>query len=388
MSAIALVVAAGRGTRLGGELPKQYQDLGGRPVLAHALEAFAAHPAVSAVRAVIHTDDRAHYDRAAAGLGLLEPVAGGTSRQESVLRGLESLAEVAPDAVLIHDAARPFVSAATISASLDALFDAAGAIAAVPVHDTLKRGEGFRVSGTVNRAGLWRAQTPQTFRYGDILAAHRAAAGFALTDDAAVAERAGLEVALVEGSEDNVKITSASDLDRARRQLESQQGDVRVGNGFDVHRFGPGNEVILCGVTIPHGQSLTGHSDADAGLHALADAVLGAVGAGDIGMHFSPADTRWKGVDSSLFLSFAVEQVRERGGVVGHLDVTLICEVPKIAPHREAMVRRIAEIAGIEHGRVSVQATTTEGLGFPGRGEGVAAQATATVRLPFAPPSP
>jgi len=388
MNAIALVVAAGRGTRLGGGLPKQYQDLGGRPVLAHALGAFAGHPAVSAVRAVIHPDDRAQYDHAAAGLRLLDPITGGISRQASVLRGLESLAADAPNAVMIHDAARPFVSAATISATLDALLDTVGAIAAVPVTETVKRGEANRVSGTVERTGLWRAQTPQTFRFSEILAAHRAAAGLTLTDDAAVAERAGLAVALVEGSEENIKITSADDLNRARRHLESRFGDVRVGNGIDVHRFGPGNEVILCGVTIPHSHGLIGHSDADAGLHALADAVLGAVGAGDIGMHFPPHDARWKAADSSQFLSFAVEQARERGGVIGNLDVTLICEAPRIGPHRDTMVQRIADITGIEPGRVSVQATTSEGLGFAGRGEGIVAQATATVRLPFGPSLP
>lgn len=388
MNVIALVVAAGRGARLGSGLPKQYHDLGGRSVLAHALSAFAEHPAVSGVRAVIHQDDRAHYDHAAAGLRLLDPITGGNSRQASVLRGLESLAANAPNAVMIHDAARPFVSAATISASLDALLDTVGAIAAVPVTDTLKRSDANRILGTVKRAGLWRAQTPQAFRFSDILAAHRAAADLMLTDDAAVAERAGLAVALVEGSEENIKITSADDLNRARRHLESRLGDVRVGNGIDVHRFGPGNEVILCGVTIPHSHGLIGHSDADAGLHALADAVLGAVGAGDIGMHFPPNDARWKGADSSQFLSFAAKQARDRGGMIGNLGVTLICEAPRIGPHRDAMVQRIADISGIEPGRVSVQATTTEGLGFAGRGEGVIAQATATIRLPFGPSPP
>lgn len=381
MSAIALVVAAGRGSRAGGPLPKQYQDIGGRPVLAHALAAFTGHPSVTAVRAVIHPSDRALYDAAAAGLDVLAAVAGGASRQESVLRGLESLSDDAPDAVLIHDAARPFVSAATISASLDALAEYVGAVAAIPVTDTLKRGDGSRVAATVDRRGLWRAQTPQTFRFAEILAAHRAAAGSDLTDDAAVAERAGHAVALVPGDEDNVKITSEDDLARARRRFDGADVDVRVGGGFDVHRFGPGASVTLCGVEIPFTHSLVGHSDADAGLHALADALLSTVGAGDIGVHFPPADARWKGADSSLFLSFAAEQARARGGEITHLGVTLILTAPKIGPVRDRMVARIAGIAGIDAERVSVQATTTEGLGFTGRGEGVAAQATATVRL-------
>ena len=387
MSAIALVVAAGRGSRLGGGVPKQYLDLGGRPVAAHALAAFAGHPDVSAVRAVIHPGDGDLYASAAAGLGILDPVPGGATRQQSVLRGLESLESNPPATVWIHDAARPFVPADAICATLLALADSPGAIAAVPLADTLKREQDGMSAVTVDRASLWRAQTPQAFRYAGILAAHRAAAGLDLTDDAAVAEHAGLAVALVPGSDDNFKITTAEDLERARRMVDARLGDVRTGSGFDVHRFGPGESVTLCGVRIPHGHGLEGHSDADVGLHALTDALLATVSAGDIGTHFPPTDARWKDADSAAFLAFAAEQVRARGGVIGHVDVTLICEAPRVAPHREAMVQRIAELAAISPGRVSVKATTTEGLGFAGRGEGVAAQAIATVRLPNVGPA-
>jgi 2-C-methyl-D-erythritol 4-phosphate cytidylyltransferase/2-C-methyl-D-erythritol 2,4-cyclodiphosphate synthase len=384
MSAIALVVAAGRGNRLGDGVPKQYLDLGGRPVVAHALSAFAGHPDVSAVRAVIHPDDGEHYAAAVAGLRVLDPVPGGASRQQSVLCGLESLESDPPAAVWIHDAARPFVPASAIRETLVALADSPGAIAAVPLADTLKREQDGMSNGTVNREALWRAQTPQAFRYPGILAAHRAAAGLDLTDDAAVAEHAGLAVTLVPGSDDNFKITTAQDLERARRMLDGYLGDVRTGSGFDVHRFGPGDSVTLCGVCIPHSQGLEGRSDADVGLHALTDALLATVSAGDIGVHFPPSDARWNDADSAVFLVFAAEQVRARGGVIGNLDVTLICEKPRVDPHREAMVQRVAELAAISPGRVSVKATTTEGLGFAGRGEGIAAQAIATVRLPNA----
>jgi 2-C-methyl-D-erythritol 4-phosphate cytidylyltransferase/2-C-methyl-D-erythritol 2,4-cyclodiphosphate synthase len=264
---------------------------------------------------------------------------------------------------------------------LDRLADQAGAIAAVPVRDTLKRGAGDRIEQTVDRRNLWRAQTPQGFRYEAILQAHRAASGGALTDDAHVAERAGVAVALVEDREDNLKITTADDLRRAE-QLLGTTWDVRVGSGFDTHAFAPGDAVILCGVRIPHGQRLEGHSDSDVGLHALTDALLATVAAGDIGQHFSPSDSRWRGADSGQFVQFAVQRVRERGGVITLLDITLICEAPRVAPHREAMARRVAELAGIAPDRVSIKATTTEGLGFTGRREGIAAQAIATVRLP------
>lgn len=378
----ALIVAAGRGQRFGGSLPKQYAPLAGVPLLRHTLRTFVAHPAVDRVRAVIHPDDRALYDAAAEGLGLGEPVAGGASRQESVLRGLESLAGGPPARVLIHDGARPFVSAAVIDRVLAALADTPGAIAALPVVDTLKQGEAGRVAGTRARDGLWAAQTPQGFRYADILAAHRAAAGQELTDDAAVAERAGLAVALVDGSRENIKVTSQEDLAVAERWLRGAQAETRVGQGFDVHAFGPGDHVTLCGVRVPHEAGLVGHSDADVGLHALTDAILGALGAGDIGSHFPPSDPQWKGADSGQFLAHARDLVAAAGGRLLHLDVTLVCERPKIGPHRDAMVARIAQLLDLPAARVSVKATTTERLGFTGRGEGIAAQAVATVQLP------
>ncbi len=381
-TAEALIVAAGRGQRFGGSLPKQYATLAGVPLLRHTLQAFAAHPAISRVRAVIHPDDRDLYDAAAEGLALAEPVAGGASRQESVLRGLESLAESAPARVLIHDGARPFVSASVIDRVLAALDKAPGAIAALPVVDTLKRGQAGHIAGTQDRTGLWGAQTPQGFRYAEILAAHRAAAGEELTDDAAVAERAGMEVALVEGSRENIKVTSQDDLRTAEHWLRGAQAETRVGQGFDVHAFGPGDHVTLCGVRIDHDAGLVGHSDADVGLHALTDAILGALGAGDIGSHFPPSDPQWKGADSGKFIRHARDLVAARGGRILHLDVTLICERPKVGPHRAAMVARVAELLDLPGERVSVKATTTEKLGFTGRGEGIAAQAAATLALP------
>ena len=378
----ALIVAAGRGQRFGGSLPKQYAALAGVPLLRHTLGAFARHPAVGRVRAVIHPDDRDLYEAAARGLDIAEPVAGGASRQESVLRGLESLEDDAPARVLIHDGARPFVSAAIIDRVLAALETSPGAIAALPVVDTLKQESEGRIAATRDRSGLWGAQTPQGFRYAEILAAHRAAAGEELTDDAAVAERAGLAVALVQGSRENLKVTSQEDLRSAERWLRAMQDETRVGQGFDVHAFGPGDHVTLCGIRVPHEAGLVGHSDADAGLHALTDAILGALGAGDIGDHFPPSDPQWKGADSGKFLIHARDMVAARGGRLLHLDVTLICERPKIGPHRAAMVARIAGLLDLPAGRVSVKATTTEKLGFTGRGEGIAAQAIATIALP------
>lgn len=383
---IALIVAGGSGRRFGAQRPKQYHDLLGQPVLRRTVEAFLHHPGIDGVQVVIDPACRALYDVAVAGLDLPDPVAGGASRQDSVRNGLECLAGQAPDRVLIHDAARPLVDAATISAVIAALDAHSGAIAAVPVADTLKRasegmGKGL-VGATVDRSGLWRAQTPQGFRFADILAAHRAAAGLELTDDAAVAERAGLPVALVPSREENFKVTTQDDLTRAGQMLLLALGDVRTGSGFDVHRFTAGDHVTLCGVAVPHSQGLEGHSDADVGLHALTDAILGALGAGDIGSHFPPSDPQWRGADSAKFLRHAADLVAARNGAIAHVDVTIICERPKVGPHREAMVSRIAQILGITADRVSVKATTTERLGFTGRGEGIAAQAVATVRLP------
>lgn len=382
---IALIVAAGRGTRAAGPLPKQYRDIGGVPILRHTLLAFRNHPRIDRVRAVIHPNDRALYEHASSGLDLLPPVEGGATRQVSVRLGLESLHDLAPGHVLIHDGARPFVSAAIIDRVIEALDSTPGAIAALPVNDTIKRAQAGSVSieATVDRRDLWRAQTPQGFRYADILAAHRAASSSDLTDDAAVAAQANLNVRLVPGSEENVKITTEDDLLRANRAVDATL-ELRVGQGFDVHRFAPGDAVQLCGVRVPHSHGLEGHSDADVGLHAATDAILGALAAGDIGQHFPPSDPRWRGADSAQFLRHAAELVAGAGGRLVHVDITLICEAPKVGPHREAMVRRLAEILALPVGSCSVKATTTEKLGFTGRGEGIAAQAIATVRLPVA----
>jgi 2-C-methyl-D-erythritol 4-phosphate cytidylyltransferase/2-C-methyl-D-erythritol 2,4-cyclodiphosphate synthase len=386
---LALIVAAGRGERFGSAVPKQYVALAGRPLLRYACEAFRRHPSVDAVAVVYQTEHQALYEQAVAGLDLLPPIAGGATRQGSVLNGLEGVAALAPARVLIHDAARPFVDVATIDRTLAALEVAAGAIAAVPVTDTIKRAatggaQPPAIASTVERRLLWRAQTPQSFRYGAILAAHRQAEGGDFTDDAAVAEAAGLTVSLVMGAEDNFKVTTASDLARAEALLAARAGgwEFRSASGFDVHRFAPGDGVTICGIRVPHEAALEGHSDADVGLHALTDALLGAIAAGDIGQHFPPGDPQWRGAESSRFLAHAAQLVAERGGSVVHVDLTLICERPRIGPHRAAMAERVAGILGLAPERVSIKATTTEGLGFTGRREGIAAQATATVRLP------
>jgi 2-C-methyl-D-erythritol 4-phosphate cytidylyltransferase/2-C-methyl-D-erythritol 2,4-cyclodiphosphate synthase len=382
-SVYALVVAAGRGSRFGGAVPKQYLALGGASVLRHAVAALAEHPRICGVLAAIRPEDEGLFDRAVAGLGVMSPVAGGPTRQDSVRLGLEALAIHRPERVLIHDGARPFPDPGLIDRVIAGLDRASAAIPCLPLRDTIKHAEDGLIRGTVDRSALWRAQTPQGFHFDAILAAHRAAIGRALTDDAAVAEAAGLAPLLVAGSEDNFKVTTAEDLAAAERLIAARLGDVRVGHGFDVHAFAAGDHVRICGVAIPHDRSLAGHSDADVGLHALTDAVLGAIGAGDIGMHFPPGDPRWRGAASDRFLRHAADLVRARGGAVAAVDVTIICERPKIGPHRAAMVERVAQILGLAASRVSVKATTTDQLGFTGRGEGIAAQAVATLRLPL-----
>jgi 2-C-methyl-D-erythritol 4-phosphate cytidylyltransferase/2-C-methyl-D-erythritol 2,4-cyclodiphosphate synthase len=381
---IALVVAAGSGIRLGGEVPKQFLPLAGKPLLRHCLETFAAHPRVDRVKVVINATYRPLYDAATQGLDLMEPAIGGATRQESVRNGLESLVGDAPDLVLIHDAARPFIDVPTIDRTIDVLKEHQGALVAVQVVDTLKRAQGPYSGETVDRSGLWRAQTPQAFHFAPILAAHRkAASGPEMTDDAAVAEAAGMKVALVQGIVNNFKVTTRADFERAEHMMAEQHAlEYRTGSGYDVHRLIEGNGVTLCGVEIPHDRKLEGHSDADVAMHALTDAVLGAISAADIGAHFPPSDPQWKGAPSWKFLDHAVKLVAERGGKVTHCDVTIICERPKVGPHREAMIARLAEIMGIDRTRVSVKATTTEKLGFTGRNEGIAAQAVATVALP------
>lgn len=365
-----------------GERPKQYRNLCGRTVLRHALEAFDAHPGISHVQAVIHPDDAPDFAAAADGLGLPEPIHGGETRQDSVRLGLEAVAGGNPANVLIHDGARPLVSAALISRVIEALATSDGAIPALPVHDTLKRIEGARIGETVTRDNLVRAQTPQGFHFDAILRAHHAARGQSLTDDAAVAEAFGLSVVTVPGAEDNLKITREEDLERAAHILGAGLVETRMGTGFDVHRFADGDAVQIGGISIPHSHALAGHSDADVALHALTDALLGTIADGDIGSHFPPSDPQWRGAASDIFLRHAVGLLHARDGRLVHADLTIICEAPKIGPHRDAMRTRIAEILGTEPGRISVKATTTEGLGFTGRNEGIAAQACVTVEMP------
>lgn len=389
MTTAALIVAAGRGTRTGAAIPKQYVHLGGEAVLSRTLRVFLEHDTIDLVVVVIAPPDQPFYDDIAAALGspkLYPPVAGGATRQASVRHGLESLAQASVDRVLIHDGARPFVPPALVTACLDALQGACGAIAALPLSDTVKAADASgRIARTLDRQGLWRAQTPQAFRFADILAAHRRANAAGLedfTDDAAVAEWAGLSVTLVAGSEANKKITTAEDIAMAQAQLGgASQPDLRVGQGYDIHRLGAGDHVWLCGVRIAHDQALQGHSDADVGLHALADALLGTIADADIGTHFRNTDPRWRGAASHIFLAEAARRVREANGRILNVDVTLLCEAPKISPHRDAMRARIGEVLGLPVTRVSVKATTNEGLGSIGRCEGIAALATATVMI-------
>ena len=380
-----IIVAAGRGHRFGGDMPKQYRTVGGRMILARTMGAFCAHPAVSTVRAVIHPDDMPLYKCAAAGLPVAEPVFGGKTRQDSVRLGLESLKDESPDIVLIHDGARPFVDFGVINRVIAEVREHQGAIPALPVVDTIKAGETkdgkTLITKTVDRAGLYRVQTPQGFPYAKILTAHEAVKGQELTDDACVAELAAISVVLTKGSEDNFKITTQADLDRAEILLNGKGDDIRTATGFDVHKFSDGSFVTLCGVQVPHDFGLEGHSDADVGLHALTDALLGAIGSGDIGLHFPPSDMKWKGADSTLFLKYAVDLVRGLGGQILNADVTFICERPKIGAHRLAMIEKLAELLGISSSKVSIKATTTEKLGFTGRKEGIAAQACVTVKL-------
>lgn len=378
----AVLLAGGTGSRLGAETPKQYLSIGGRPVLRHAAEALAEAGAliqpVGAAEPII---------AALAGLAHLPPVPGGATRQDSVRAGLEALAalapELAPELVLVHDGARPVVPAASVAAVLDALRTHAGAIPAVPVADTLKRGAHGVIAATVPREALFRAQTPQGFRFATLLALHRAAAPGA-TDDAAILEAAGHGVALVAGHEDNIKLTYPEDLVRLERILAPALVP-RVGTGFDVHVLEAGRRLVLCGVEVPHERGLAGHSDADVGIHALCDAIYGALAEGDIGRHFPPSDMAHKDQDSADFLMHAAGRIAARSGRLANVDVTLICERPKITPHAPAMIARLAALLGVEESRVSVKATTTERLGFTGRMEGIAAQAVATILLPDTP---
>jgi len=386
----AVLVAAGRGERAGQSVegPKQYRTIGGAPVIAHTIKAFLSHPQIASVVVAIHPDDEELFSRAAPRAENLRFVFGGATRQESVRLALEAAGEDKPEIILIHDAVRPFVDHDLIDRVIATAQEGQGALPALAVSDTLKRGSNGIVEGTVSREGLYAAQTPQGFPYQPILEAHRAAADAGrsdFTDDAAIAEWAGITVRLVEGSPDNVKITWARDIaiaDQRMRMMSTTFPDVRTGNGYDVHSFGEGDHVTLCGIKIPFNKGLSGHSDADVGLHALTDALLATKGLGDIGTHFPPSDQQWRGAASRIFVEHAAKLVREHGGRIANVDITLICEAPKVGPHRVAMTVELCDMLGISPDRVSIKATTNEKLGFLGRGEGIAAIATASVVYP------
>ncbi|MHA1543644.1 MAG: bifunctional 2-C-methyl-D-erythritol 4-phosphate cytidylyltransferase/2-C-methyl-D-erythritol 2,4-cyclodiphosphate synthase [Alphaproteobacteria bacterium] len=373
MSVWAIIVAAGAGERAGGGMPKQYRNLQGIPVLRKTVLAFLGHPEVAGVQVVYNPTHKGLYQAAVGDLELPAPVSGGITRQGSVFRGLIALEEKKPKTVLIHDAARAFVSADVISRIIAAVIETGhGAIPTQPIPDTIKSQKDGNITGTIDRQPLVLAQTPQGFPFSLIVKAHERSQGQNLTDDAAVAENAGMRVKVIKGDKNNIKLTVKEDF-------MANLTDVRTGTGFDVHAFKKGNHVILCGVKISFKKSLKGHSDADVALHAITDALLGAIGEGDIGDHFPPSEKKWQGAASDIFLKHAVKLVGDKGGQISSIDLTLICEAPKIGPHREAMRKSIAAITGVEVERISVKATTTEKLGFTGRGEGIAAQALATV---------
>jgi 2-C-methyl-D-erythritol 4-phosphate cytidylyltransferase/2-C-methyl-D-erythritol 2,4-cyclodiphosphate synthase len=380
-SVVALIVAAGSGSRVGSDIPKQYRTIAGKPVLRHAAEAMLAHPRVTSVRIVVSAGAEAAMRAATEGLQVGDPIIGGATRQESVRLGLEALAQSEPDLVLIHDAARPFCPPEVIDRLLKALASNSGAVPALPAADTLMRGKGRHLGETVDRTHLNRVQTPQAFHFRQILEAHRAKAGESFTDDATLFRAARLGVVRVEGDEALSKLTFEGDLVRAEERLRSRLIS-RTGIGFDVHAFFGNGPIMMGGISIPHERGLAGHSDADVVLHAITDALLGAAGLGDIGSHFPPSDPQWKGADSAIFLAHAAQLLRQAGGTIDFVDCTVICEAPRVGPHREAMRSRVAQILAIPPESVSIKATTTERLGFTGRREGIAAQAVATIRMP------
>lgn len=379
MKTAALIVAAGRGSRAGGGLPKQWRPLAGRRVADWTLRAFAEHSAIDVVMLVIHPDDHG-FLADWADHPKIRVTHGGATRDASVLNGLEALEGDGIGKVLVHDVARPCIGPALIDAVLAALDTHRGAAPGLAVVDALWRGDGGIVQGVQDREGLYRAQTPQGFDFATLLAAHRTHPGGA-ADDVEVARAAGVEVAIVPGEESNLKITRPEDFARAERIVGGQM-DIRLGNGYDVHRFGDGDHVILCGVQVPHDRGLQGHSDADVGMHAVTDAIYGALAMGDIGRHFPPSDPQWKGAASEIFLKHAVDLAASKGFTIGNVDCTLVCEYPKVGPHADAMQAEMARIMGMDPDRVSIKATTSERLGFTGRGEGIAALATATLVKP------
>ena len=390
MTVAAVIVAGGSGLRVGGEIPKQYQLIGGKPVIWWTLKAFLEHPAISFVQCVIGAGHEAMFKAATQGLGLIAAVNGGSTRQESCRIGVEACVSAKPTKVLVHDAARPFISPELISEVIAELEHANAVIPGLPVADTMKFAPGGVITKTVDRSAMWFVQTPQGFSFPKILDAHRKAAREeqnGLTDDAAVAEFAGMEVRIVSGEQRNKKLTTKADVEAANVELNMRlfvdRPDVRVGQGIDFHVFEKGKFVTLCGIEVPHSHKLKGHSDADVAMHALTDAILGAIGEGDIGTHFPPSDMQWKNAASSIFLSKAMSLLMARGGVVANVDITILAEAPKISPHIAAMKAALAPLLQISVDRIAVKATTTEKMGSIGRKEGMAAYATATVRLPL-----
>lgn len=386
---IALIVAGGTGNRFGSDIPKQYLPLGGISILRMTVMAYLTHPRVSSVQVVIGPEHFEPYRQSVKGLDLPSPVIGGDTRAQSVLNGLNQIQSRFTDAdsalecaVLVHDGARPLIDEATITRVIDAIAPGQGAVAALPVHDTVRRTtpDGLALTEQIDRTNLWRMQTPQGFLLGDLLPACQKTCENAPTDEAAAALAMGMDVRVVHGGRRNLKITRPEDLELAENMMGYT--DIRTGMGFDVHAFTSGDHVTICGIKIPHTHSLAGHSDADVGLHALTDAILGAIGKGDIGQHFPPSDPKWKGADSRIFIENSMLMLRENGGMLLNCDVTIICETPKMGPYREIMITKLSELLGVEGGRINIKATTTEQLGFTGRKEGIAAQACATVRLP------
>jgi 2-C-methyl-D-erythritol 4-phosphate cytidylyltransferase / 2-C-methyl-D-erythritol 2,4-cyclodiphosphate synthase len=383
-----VLVAAGRGERAGSvsEGPKQYRLIGGRSIIAHTIDALLRHSSIGPIAVVIHPDDEDLFHQSVAAHHQILVVHGGATRQVSTYMGLLALRALSPDFVMIHDAVRPFVDHALLNRIMISLEKGGGVIPAVAISDTIKQVDSaLLILATVPRTHLYGAQTPQAFSYDDILAAHErasAAGSLEFTDDASIAEYAGIPVRIVEGSAENVKLTWKRDIEMADQTLSARFPDVRVGNGYDVHAFEKGTHVTLCGVGIPHTAKLSGHSDADVALHALTDALLATRGAGDIGTHFPPSDKKWKGAASRIFVEHAVRLVKDAGGRIANADVTLICEAPKIGPHREAMIMALSGMLGVDPERISVKATTNEKLGFIGRGEGIAAIATVSVVYP------
>jgi len=394
MRVAVIIVAAGRGHRAGGEIPKQYISVCGKTILERTIQTFAKEPYIDLIQCVIHSDDRALYDLSIQAITqenqaekdqkmtILDPTLGGATRQQSVMNGLQGLAQDEPDLVLIHDAARPFVTPKHIEDIIMAATDHGAVVPVLPVVDTVKLISENKIKETIDRKTLALAQTPQAFRYKLIFMAHKRMETQDLTDDSAIAESCGVQVLTIPGEESNFKITTREDLKKAENMIKNNLSDMRSGLGYDVHAFEDGNQVILGGIPIAHDQKLKGHSDADVALHALTDAMLGAIGAGDIGQHFPPDDDQWKGASSDIFLKHAAQLIKEKGGIISNIDLTIICEAPKISPHTQAMRENIADILDITPSRVSIKATTTEKLGFTGRKEGIAAQAIVTVRLP------